>query len=135
VLWDQWTKEEIGNGRFTGRLFDDHGKIYHGCTADDAASYAVERIAALGGAFTQRLDDEHLDVYERWARESLSPSSERCASSTGKAGRRRGCTTSKRTRLPGPSRLSKSQAWSNQSGSAWSQNSDGEAWPGSSCPA
>lgn len=33
VLWDQWTKEEMGNGRFTGRLFDDHGLIYRGCTA------------------------------------------------------------------------------------------------------
>jgi hypothetical protein len=50
VLWDQWTKDEVGNGRFTGRLFDDYGRIYHGCTAHDAASYTVERLAALGGA-------------------------------------------------------------------------------------
>lgn len=49
VLWDQWTKEEAGNGRFTGRLFDDYGRIYLGCTANDAANYAVERLAALGG--------------------------------------------------------------------------------------
>jgi hypothetical protein len=47
VLWDQWAKEEIGNGRFTGRLFDDYGKIYLGCTADDAANYTIERLAAL----------------------------------------------------------------------------------------
>jgi hypothetical protein len=49
VLWDRWTKDEIGNGRFTGRLFDDHGTIYLGCNADDAATYTVERLAALGG--------------------------------------------------------------------------------------
>jgi hypothetical protein len=49
VLWDQWTKDEIGNGRFTGRLFDDHGRIYHGCTAIEAAYYILERLAALGG--------------------------------------------------------------------------------------
>jgi hypothetical protein len=48
VLWDKWTKDEIGNGRFTGRLFDDHGQIYLGCNADDAANYTVERLAALG---------------------------------------------------------------------------------------
>lgn len=49
VLWDKWTKDEIGNGRFTGRLFDDYGKIYLGCTAIDAANYTAERLAALGG--------------------------------------------------------------------------------------
>jgi hypothetical protein len=49
VLWDRWTKQEIGNGRFVGSLFDDHGLIYRGCTAHDAARYVVERIAALGG--------------------------------------------------------------------------------------
>lgn len=49
TLWDKWTKEEIGNGRFTGRLFDDHGRIYMGCTADDAANYTVDRLAVLGG--------------------------------------------------------------------------------------
>jgi hypothetical protein len=48
VLWDKWTKDEIGNGRFTGRLFDDCGRIYLGCNADDAANYTVERLAALG---------------------------------------------------------------------------------------
>jgi hypothetical protein len=48
ALWDRWTKDEIGNGRFTGCLFDEHGTIYRGCTADDAASYTVERLAALG---------------------------------------------------------------------------------------
>ncbi len=49
VLWDQWTKDEIGNGRFTGRLFNDQGLIYQGCTADRAARYTLERITALGG--------------------------------------------------------------------------------------
>jgi hypothetical protein len=49
VLWDKWTKDEIGNGRFTGCLFDDYGTIYRGCNADDAANYTVERLAALGG--------------------------------------------------------------------------------------
>jgi len=49
VLWDKWTKEEIGNGRFTGRIFDDHGLIYRGCTAIDAANYTVQRLAVLGG--------------------------------------------------------------------------------------
>lgn len=49
MLWDKWTKDEIGNGRLTGCLFDDYGTIYRGCNADDAASYMVERLAALGG--------------------------------------------------------------------------------------
>jgi hypothetical protein len=49
VLWDRWTKQEIGNGRFVGSLFDDHGLIYRGCTSHDAARYAVERVATLGG--------------------------------------------------------------------------------------
>jgi hypothetical protein len=49
VLWDQWTQVEIGNGRFIGRMFDDEGRIYHGCTADQAAKYALERIRAIGG--------------------------------------------------------------------------------------
>lgn len=49
VLWEKWTKDEIGNGRFTGCLFDDYGRIYLGCTADDAANYTVERLATLGG--------------------------------------------------------------------------------------
>jgi hypothetical protein len=48
VLWDRWRKEEIGNGRFVGRLFDDNGKIYQGCTAINAAIYTVERLTALG---------------------------------------------------------------------------------------
>jgi hypothetical protein len=50
VLWDKWTKDEVGNGRFTGRLFDDHGQIYHGCTPIDAANHTLERLAALGAA-------------------------------------------------------------------------------------
>ncbi len=61
ALWDKWTKEEIGNGRFggrllddyghwfTGRQFDDHGQIYPGDTALDAANHTLERLTALGG--------------------------------------------------------------------------------------
>lgn len=49
IMWDQWTKEEAGNGRFTGRLFDDYGRIYFGCTPYDAANYTVERLVTLGG--------------------------------------------------------------------------------------
>ena len=49
VLWDKWTQAEIGNGRFIGRMFDDEGRIYHGCIADDAAKYTLERIRAIGG--------------------------------------------------------------------------------------
>ena len=47
VLWDRWTQEEIGTGRFIGHLFDDHGKIYLGCTAIDAATYTLERLTSL----------------------------------------------------------------------------------------
>jgi hypothetical protein len=59
VLWDQWTKEEAGNGRFTGRLFDDHGRLYLGCTADDAASYTMERLTVLGGSLRSRAGQDH----------------------------------------------------------------------------
>ena len=36
VLWERWTAEEVGENEFTGQLFDEHGRIYHGCTAFDA---------------------------------------------------------------------------------------------------
>jgi len=49
VLWDRWDAAEVGEHEFIGRLFDDHGRIYHGCTAFDAASYTLQRLAALGG--------------------------------------------------------------------------------------
>jgi len=49
VLWDKWTEDEIGEHEFIGRLFDDRGQIYRGCTAFDAASYTLQRLAALGG--------------------------------------------------------------------------------------
>jgi hypothetical protein len=49
VLWDRWTEEEAGKHQFIGRLFDDHGQIYRGCTAFDAASYTLRRLAAMGG--------------------------------------------------------------------------------------
>jgi hypothetical protein len=49
VLWDRWSTTEVGDHEFIGRLFDDHGRIYRGCTAFDAARYTLERLAALGG--------------------------------------------------------------------------------------
>jgi hypothetical protein len=49
VLWDKWTEEEIGEHQFIGRLFDERGQIYRGCTAFDAAKYTLQRLAALGG--------------------------------------------------------------------------------------
>jgi hypothetical protein len=36
---------ELGEHKFIGQLFDDRGRIYHGCTAFDA----LQRLAALGG--------------------------------------------------------------------------------------
>lgn len=49
VLWDRWTVAEVGENEFLGQLFDDYGRIYRGCTAFDAASYTLQRLAALGG--------------------------------------------------------------------------------------
>lgn len=49
VLWDRWSAAEVGEGEFIGELFDDHGRIHHGCTAFDAASCTLQRLAALGG--------------------------------------------------------------------------------------
>lgn len=49
ILWDKWTEDEVGGHQFIGRLFDDRGQIYHGCTAFDAARYTLQRLAALGG--------------------------------------------------------------------------------------
>jgi hypothetical protein len=49
VLWDRWTEAEAGEHEFIGELFDDHGRIHHGCTAFDAAFYTLRRITALGG--------------------------------------------------------------------------------------
>ena len=48
ALWDRWTADEIGEGGFVGHLFDDHGRIYRGCTAINAANHTAERLAALG---------------------------------------------------------------------------------------
>ena len=49
ILWDKWTEDEIGEHQFIGRLFNEHGQIYRGCTAFDAAAYTIERLAAMGG--------------------------------------------------------------------------------------
>ena len=49
ILWDKWTEDEIGEHQFIGRLFNDRGQIYRGCTAFDAATYTIQRLAVLGG--------------------------------------------------------------------------------------
>ncbi|HEV2260153.1 MAG TPA: hypothetical protein VGS06_44165 [Streptosporangiaceae bacterium] len=49
ILWDKWSEDEIGEHQFIGRLFDDRGQIYYGCTAFDAARYTLQRLVALGG--------------------------------------------------------------------------------------
>src|SRR6266851_5389508 len=49
ILWDKWTEDEIGEHQFIGRLFNERGQIYFGCTAFDAATYTLQRLAALGG--------------------------------------------------------------------------------------
>ena len=54
VLWDRWTAAEVGENEFIGELFDDHGRIYRGCTAFDAASYTLRRLEALGGEIRAR---------------------------------------------------------------------------------
>jgi hypothetical protein len=57
VLWDRWTAAEVGEDEFVGQLFDDHGRIYHGCTAFDAAAYTLQRLAALGGEIRSMLGE------------------------------------------------------------------------------
>jgi hypothetical protein len=49
ILWDRWTEAEVGEHQFIGRLFDERGQIYHGCTAFDAANYTLHRLEASGG--------------------------------------------------------------------------------------
>ncbi len=49
ILWDKWTEDEIGEHQFIGRLFNNHGQIYDGCTAFDAATYTIQRLSASGG--------------------------------------------------------------------------------------
>ncbi len=49
VFWDKWTEDEVGEHQFIGRLFNERGQIYQGCTAFDAATYTIQRLAALGG--------------------------------------------------------------------------------------
>ncbi len=49
VRWDKRTEDEVGEDQFIGRLFNEHGQIYQGCTASDAATYTIKRLAALGG--------------------------------------------------------------------------------------
>jgi hypothetical protein len=49
ILWDKWTEDEISEHQFVGRLFNERGQLYRGCTAFDAANYTVQRLAAHGG--------------------------------------------------------------------------------------
>jgi hypothetical protein len=49
ILWDKWTEDEIGEYQFIGRLFNERGQIYHGCTAFDAANYTLQRLTAFDG--------------------------------------------------------------------------------------
>jgi len=56
ILWDKWSEDEIGEHQFIGRLFNERGQIYHGCTAFDAASYTLQRLAALDGQIRSRAD-------------------------------------------------------------------------------
>ena len=49
ILWDKWAEDEIGEYQFIGRLFNERGQIYRGCTAFDAANYTLQRLAALDG--------------------------------------------------------------------------------------
>jgi len=44
ILWDKWTVDEIGGHQFIGRLFNERGQIYRGCTAFDAANYTLQRL-------------------------------------------------------------------------------------------
>jgi hypothetical protein len=55
ILWDKWTEREIGEHQFIGRLFNERGQIYRGCTAFDAANYTLQRLAALGGEMRSRI--------------------------------------------------------------------------------
>jgi hypothetical protein len=49
IVWDKWSKDEIGEHQFISRLFDRRGQIYRGYTAFDAARYTLQRLAAVGG--------------------------------------------------------------------------------------
>lgn len=56
ILWDKWTEDEVGEHQFIGRLFNERGQIYHGCTAFDAANYTLQRMGALGGEIRARIE-------------------------------------------------------------------------------
>jgi hypothetical protein len=65
VLWDRWTAAEAGENEFLGQLFDDYGRINRGCTAFDAASYTLQRLAALGGEIRSALGSSSQVVVRR----------------------------------------------------------------------
>ena len=56
ILWDKWTEDEVGEHEFIGRLFNERGQIYRGCTAFDAANYTLQRLAALDGELRFRAE-------------------------------------------------------------------------------
>lgn len=56
ILWDKWAEDEIGEHQFIGRLFNERGQIYRGCTAFDAANYTLQRLAALDGEIRSRAE-------------------------------------------------------------------------------
>lgn len=49
IVRGTWSKDEIGEHQFIGRLFGERGQIYRGCTVFDAARYTLRRLAAVGG--------------------------------------------------------------------------------------
>ena len=49
IVWGKWSKDEIGEHQFIGRLFDERGQICRGCTAFEAARYTLRKLAAVGG--------------------------------------------------------------------------------------
>jgi hypothetical protein len=67
ILWDKWSEDEVGEHQFIGRLFNERGQIYQGCTAFDAANYTLQRLAALGGEIRARI--EPLVQLPSWAQE------------------------------------------------------------------
>jgi hypothetical protein len=56
ILWDRWTEDEVGEHEFIGRLFNERGQIYRGCTAFDAANYTLQRLAAFDGEIRSRAE-------------------------------------------------------------------------------
>jgi hypothetical protein len=54
VLWDRWSEDEIGEHEFIGRLFDDRGQIYRGCTAFEVRMIYAAVSSGVGGPPAER---------------------------------------------------------------------------------